>query len=117
MNVHPTCHTECKYWKKYKENCPHFFKTTWTPSDGAQPYQINDCAPKRSVLLTMDLNSRLLGFQQACEEERNTQMNNIKLLLAHIDQVTSQLETVDVPKLTMEAEVLQIEDKDEDNHK
>jgi len=109
MNVQPTCHTGCKYWKKYKENCPHFFKTTWTPSDGAQPYQIDDCAPKRSVLLTMDLNNRLLGFQKAAEEDRNLQNNNIKLLLA--DMINQQME---VPQITIkDAEVLQIED----NHK
>ncbi len=107
-----TCNLKCPYWKKWKENCPNYMKTGWRAAEGGQPIYLNDCAPKRSVLMHQDLTERFLGWQKASEEERNLQTNNAKLLLAHIGQLTD-----DVPQIEFseDAKVLQIEEKNEDN--
>jgi len=104
-----TCYIKCPWWKKYKEKCPNFIKTTWRPGGGGQPETIDDCAPKRSTLMLMVVLERLEGQQTAANKERNRQNTNIKLMVAHIGQLS---DGNPMPKLTYdaEAEVLQIED-------
>jgi hypothetical protein len=103
-----TCNKKCPFWKKYKEKCPNFIATTWRPSGGGQPLTVNDCSPKRTTLMLMDVLERLDGFHTASNKERNRQNCNIKLLVSHIGQMNEDSE---MPNLIYdEAEVLQIED-------
>ena len=112
-NVDTCNNIKCPYWKKWKENCPNFMKTGWRAAEGGQPIYLNDCAPRRSVLMHMDQMERLEGWQKAAEQERNLAMNNQTLLLAHIAQLTDNVPQLEVPN----CEVLQIEENNEDNHK
>lgn len=113
MNLVDTCHDKCPFWKKYKENCPHFLKTTWTPHDSAgTPVIMNDCAPKRSVLMQMELTNRVLGLQHDVEEERNALHANL-MVLAQMAQAP-----IDVPKIEVldaQYDALLIEDKNGEN--
>lgn len=54
--------------------CPHYIETWWTPAgpDGQRrPVLVQDCAPKRILIMVQDLSNRLVGVQQAHEEQRN----------------------------------------------
>ena len=71
---------KCKFWKKYKENCPNYIETTWAALSGNQPYLVKDCAPKRAVIMTMDLSNRLLGLQKELNVEREAQHQTASVL-------------------------------------
>lgn len=67
-----TCKMSCPFWKKYQHNCPHYIETTWMPHDESQsPKVIRDCAPKRSLILQLELHSKLEGMIVASNQERN----------------------------------------------
>lgn len=86
--IHNTClEKECKFWKKYKKGCPNFVETVWTPSNGGQPQTILDCAPKRSLLLLTELSNRLIGVQQAAEQERNAMHKMTTIMAKAIETV------------------------------
>jgi hypothetical protein len=107
-----TCKVTCKFWKKYKHDCPFYLETVWRPPADATngtPVVIKDCAPKRSVLLQMASNNALLGLQQANEEYRNRQEDTGKGLAALLRTV------IDNPMIPYdsEAEVLKIENLDQ----
>ena len=53
-----------------QEQCPNFIQTWWTPKDGA-PILLDDCAPRRLVLMLMSQDGRLTGLQKAHEQQRN----------------------------------------------
>ncbi len=113
MNVVDTCQKSCVYYKKYKENCPHFIQTMWGDTKSVQPKIINDCAPKRAVILQIDAFNRMLGLQKAHEQERNLQHGMLKVM-AEVAQIDSVLPLIDaIP----DAEILKIEASDEDNGK
>lgn len=60
-----TCEKSCPFWKKYKEKCPFYLKTTWQNSEEAGKVSVvEDCAPKRSVYMLMSFESRMIGVQQ-----------------------------------------------------
>jgi hypothetical protein len=106
-----TCHDKCKFWRKYKENCPFYLETTWKPPEDAvdpTPQVVKDCSPKRSVLLQMAMSNMLLGLLQANEEYRNRQQETGKGLTALLQSV------IDNPMIPYdgEAEILKIEDLD-----
>ncbi len=113
MDVTNTCHKGCVYYKKYGHaKCPHFIQTVWTDKKSAQPKVIDDCAPKRSVLLQIDAFNRMLGLQQSFEQERNLQHGMLKVMgeVANID-ITPLIDAIP------DAEILQIEAPDENNGK
>lgn len=56
------------------EQCPNFIETWWQPtaiSGESIPKKVNDCAPKRSLLMIQELHGRLIGIQQTQEQARN----------------------------------------------
>ncbi len=113
MIVEDTCTPKCIYYKKFmsrgKRSCPHFIETTWATKDNPQPKIIQDCANKRAVILQIDLFNRLLGLQQAAEQERNLQH---KMLVAAVKLAKVQGIT-DMPLIEVEdvVDVKLIEDK------
>jgi len=80
---------ECPMWKKFKEKCPNYIESWWTPSqpggDG-QPILLHDCAPRRTFLMIQELNNRLIGVEKSNEQQRNT---NIVMLKTISDMVVS----------------------------
>jgi hypothetical protein len=99
--------------KRGKKACPFWLETTWVDQSTGQPKVINDCAPKRSVMLSIDGFNRMQGLQQAAEQERNMQHR----VLQTVAEVANA--NIPLPQLTFEtvedAEVLQIpEETDED---
>ncbi len=115
MEIVDTCSKNCVFYEKYKERCPHYIQTVWTDKKQAQPTVINDCAPKRAVILQTDAFNRMLGLQRASEQERNLQHGMLTVMaeVAKIDSVLPLLEAAKVP----DAEILKIEAPDEDNGK
>ncbi|MHC4757101.1 MAG: hypothetical protein ACYTE8_00430 [Planctomycetota bacterium] len=112
MNLEDTCNTDCPFWKKYKERCPNFLKTTWSPHDTqGTPVLMNDCAPKRSVLMQMEVTNRVLGLQKDVEEDRNAQRAN---LLAMAEMARQGMEIPQIEMLDAQYDTLLIEDKNED---
>jgi hypothetical protein len=86
MVVKDTHTNECpcykKYLKKGKNTCPYYMETIWrSDEEGAQTKVVKDCAPKRTLLIMMELSNRLLGVQQAAEQERNTQHKVLQKLI------------------------------------
>lgn len=108
-----TCDPKCPHWRKWKEKCPHYMYTGWRAAEGGQPVYLNDCAPKRSVLMQMELHAKIDGYHESVSSERKKHNETIKLLLAHIGQLTDNVPQIEVENV----ELLQIEEKDEDNHK
>ena len=76
-----TCIETCKFWKKYKDKCPFYLETLWSNDESSTPKVVRDCSPKRSLLVVMDLSNRLLGVQQAAEQERNMQHRVVEKLV------------------------------------
>jgi hypothetical protein len=66
-----TCNEKCHLWKKYGINCPNYIESWWTFEDKKKPILIKDCAPKRTFLMIQELYNRLVGLQQASEQQRN----------------------------------------------
>ena len=65
-----TCSKDCPLWKKYKEKCPNFIQTTWKDDKGNMKI-INDCSPKRTMLMIQELYNRIIGVEKAQEQQRN----------------------------------------------
>lgn len=70
-----TCNfSECKMAKKMgfetASDCFNFIESWWTSLDG-QPKLIQDCAPRRTILMIQEHYNRLIGLQQAQEQQRN----------------------------------------------
>jgi len=65
-----TCSKDCPLWKKYKEKCPNFIQTTWKDDKGNMKI-INDCSPKRTMLMIQELYNRVIGVEKAQEQQRN----------------------------------------------
>ncbi len=70
-----TCnYKECAFFKrmKWKHNseCFNFIETWWTPLEGT-PKLVQDCAPKRTMIMTQELYNQQIRLQQASEEQRN----------------------------------------------
>ncbi len=82
-----TCNTGCKLWKKYKESCPNYMETFWKKDEKAESILIKDCAPKRTFLMIQELYSRLIGVQQAEEEQRDASNK----VMGVVQTITTQL--------------------------
>jgi hypothetical protein len=76
-----TCTKDCKFWKKYKDKCPFYIQTTWSKDGEPTPRVVEDCTPKRSMILIMEMSNRFLGLQQATEQERNMQHRVVEKLI------------------------------------
>jgi len=70
-----TCEKEkCPFWKLIASEgkpCPMYVSVTFTPNKGGQPYNVQDCAPIRTILMIQDLYNRMIGIQQSQEKLRN----------------------------------------------
>jgi len=66
-----TCNKDCHLWKKYKEKCPNYIRSGWKPENSTEIKYIEDCAPKRTMLMIQELYNRLIGVEKAQEEMRN----------------------------------------------
>lgn len=53
-----------------REQCPNFIQTWWTPDKGV-PKLVDDCAPKRTMIMLQEQYGRLSGIQKAQEQQRN----------------------------------------------
>ena len=69
-----TCNSkECKLFELLggtEEQCPNFVQAWWRPLEG-EPKLVKDCAPKRTMIMIQEHYNRLIGLQQAQEEQRN----------------------------------------------
>ena len=67
-----TCKGDCKFGELFKcrEECPNFIQTWWNPLDGS-PEMVNDCAPRRTLLMMQGLFDRQIALQKSLEEQRN----------------------------------------------
>jgi len=61
------------------EQCPNFVESWWTPKDGGQPRLVRDCAPKRTMLMVQEHYNRLIGLQEAQEQQRNESAKIIRI--------------------------------------
>ena len=69
-----TCFETCRYRDKkgkYKKTCPDFMELSWT-NDSGEIQITEDCARRRTLLMIMGFDVRLIGLQQASEKERNS---------------------------------------------
>ncbi|MHC4640118.1 MAG: hypothetical protein ACYS32_00635 [Planctomycetota bacterium] len=116
MLIEDTCTPKCAYYERFtdadgNQRCPHYIQTTWQSDDVPGPKTVEDCATKRAVILQIDAFNRMLGLQQAAEQERNLQH---KMLVALVEVANNH----SLPRLSIDdAEVLQIEEpKDDENN-
>jgi hypothetical protein len=80
--LNSTCLKEkCPYWDIYEDKCPFYIETMWSPQEGGQPTVMEDCSPKRTVLVVMDIMNRLVGVQQANEQQRNKTEDLLNVML------------------------------------
>ena len=65
---------ECPFAKRMKlkqaSECPNNLVNGFT-SDKGETVMVNDCAPKRTLLMIQELFNRTVGLQQANEQQRN----------------------------------------------
>jgi hypothetical protein len=116
MIIEDTCTATCAYYKKYKmagekKTCPHYMETTWASKERPVPKIAHDCSHKRCLILQIDAFNRMLGLQQAAEEERNMQH---KMLIG----LAAMAQTEGMKPIFIEADILdskQIEDKSDEN--
>jgi hypothetical protein len=75
LKMENTCtFPDCKFWKTFSDNpeeCPHFQYGRWVSEDKKIEKQIKECAPISTRLAIMDLYNRMIGIQQAQEQQRN----------------------------------------------
>lgn len=108
----------CPLYKKFKDTCPNFVESWWTPppdKDGnrGQPFMVKDCCPKRTFLMIQELSNRLIGVQAAAEEMRNEAnrvlglMNTLALEAAKRAAIESdnEGEVIDVPTISGDEDV------------
>lgn len=81
-----TCQKECVFYEKYMNRekntiCPFAVQTTWLNEKDGQPKVVQDCAPKRSVIMQTEMFNRLLGLQIDYEEQRNKSAENTNVIL------------------------------------
>jgi hypothetical protein len=67
-----TCNKECLMWAVFDGKCPNHYVNMFYPTDKLEEaYQVDDCAPIRTMLLMKELHSATIGTQKAFEEQRN----------------------------------------------
>lgn len=79
-----TCFPKCRYYES-RESCPDFFQTVWADGGGTTK-TIEDCARRRQFLMSLKFESRVIGLQQAVEQERNM-AGQVRLAVAALIEV------------------------------
>lgn len=76
--IQPTCTPErCKLHDLLGgdvEECPNFMQNWFVetgPRGEGKPYLVNDCAPKRTMVMIGALEKALIGVQKSNEQQRN----------------------------------------------
>ena len=72
-----TCFEECRYRDKkgkFRKSCPDYMELSWTTESGEMA-ATEDCARRRTLLMIMNFDLKLIGVQQASEQERNASHN------------------------------------------
>jgi len=78
--IQNTCKKEeCLFWGLFDGKCPqHFINTFYPNGKEDEKYEVEDCAPIRTMLMIKELHDRLIGTQKAFEEERNKMQEILK---------------------------------------
>lgn len=87
-----TCFEGCRYRDKrgkYKTSCPDYIELSWSSDDGKVKIT-QDCARRRSLLMMMGWDQRLLGVQRAAEQERNTN----HALIVNIGEAVAKMQSI-----------------------
>ena len=118
MIIEDTCTKTCAYYKKFKmgserKTCPHYMQTTWSSKDRQVPKTVDDCSHKRGLILQIEAFNRMLGLQQACESERNTQ-HKLLVAVAEVGRY-APLQPLITDKDFVDADIKQIEAPNENN--
>lgn len=66
-----TCKVASKLRFKNPGQCFNNVQSFWLNPDTGIKQDVNDCAPKRTLLMVMDLSNRLTGVQKSQEQQRN----------------------------------------------
>jgi hypothetical protein len=116
-SVTDTCTEECAFYKKYmkpgKSQCPFYIGTTWVNEENTQPKIVNDCAPKRSVIMQTETFNRMLGLQISFEEQRNKFGTNTDVIVRMAQTFNTMVQEVFMKHLQIPYEdVLQIESEE-----
>ncbi len=89
-----------------RDQCPYFHQLHWATADGGMQYSTDDCAAKKTMLMVQELFTRLIGVQQAREQERNaahalvSELSNIIAIVQQNPQASVQiLISKDKPRL------------------
>ena len=87
--IQNTCKKEeCLFWELFDKKCPQHFINTFYPNGKVdESYQVDDCAPIRTMILIKELHGRIIGTQQAFEEQRNSMQETIKPISEFVDMV------------------------------
>ena len=70
------------------KDCPNFIETWWKPLEG-QAKLVQDCAPKRTLLMVQELYNQQVRLQKAQEQQRNESqkiMGVFEELISHAKQ-------------------------------
>jgi len=69
----PTCiGSKCpNYDPNCKGNCPNYMETVWINEQSSKPKILEDCAPKRSVFMLMEMYNHIMGLKKYSCETRN----------------------------------------------
>lgn len=68
-----TCFEGCRYRDKkgnFRKTCPDYFELSWKSETG-EICVTEDCARRRTLLMMLNMDTRLVGVQKASEQERN----------------------------------------------
>ena len=71
-DVKGTCVKEdCQSWKENGNKCPHYMETVWVNESNGVPKILEDCAPRRTVLMLMDMHNQLAGIKIYASQTRS----------------------------------------------
>lgn len=71
--------------------CPNYVESWWEPQEGGKPILVQDCAPKRQIIMLQDIFNRLLALQQVNEQSRNEADKINKAFIGVIGTVVKQI--------------------------
>ena len=86
-----TCNKEkCYWWLEHGEYCVNFVQMNWRKENSNQIYTTDDCAPKRTAYMLQEIFPRLIGLQQASEQERNESKKLVGGMMKIVQLTTRQ---------------------------
>lgn len=77
------------------EQCFNFMQNWFNPDEEhKEPYLVNDCAPRRQVLMQMQYYNRSVAVQQANEKQRNVSLLLMEKFNQMVDLIGRKLDEV-----------------------